>query len=141
VYGPRQDSRGAYVAVIMKVLEHIERGDAPVVHGDGSQAYDFVHVTDCARANVCAMRSDATDGFYNVGTGVRTSIRELAELLLEVTGSELEIRFEPADRVFVTNRVGCPELAARDLGYRAEVALRDGLADVVRWWRSERGTR
>ena len=137
VYGPRQDARGAYVAVIMRVLDRIETGEPPVVHGDGSQAYDFVHVRDCARANVCAMRADATDAFYNVGTGVRTSIRELVEMLLAVTGSDLEIHFEPADRVFVTNRVGCPERAAADLGFRADIPLREGLEDLVRWWREQ----
>jgi UDP-glucose 4-epimerase len=136
VYGPRQDARGAYVAVIMRVLDSIDRGVAPVVHGDGSQAYDFVHVRDCALANVCAMRSGATDRFYNVGTGVRTSIRELVERLLTATGSDLEIRFEPADRVFVTNRVGCPDNAAHDLGFRARISLQEGLDDLARWWRS-----
>jgi len=73
VYGPRQDYQGAYIAVIMKMLDAIDRGEPITIYGDGSQAYDFVYVTDCAAANVCAMRSDATDSFYNVGTGTRTT--------------------------------------------------------------------
>ena len=104
VYGPRQDYHGAYIAVIMKMLDAIDRGEPLVLYGDGSQAYDFVYVGDCAAANVCAMKADTTDRFYNVGTGVRTSIQELAELVLEITGSDVGIRYEPAGLTFVKNR-------------------------------------
>ena len=83
VYGPRQDYRGAYIAVIMKMLDAIDRGEGPTILGDGSEAFDFVAVEDCARANLCAMRAGVTDRFYNVGTGKRTSLKELAEKLLE----------------------------------------------------------
>src|SRR5579875_3227455 len=106
VYGPRQDYRGAYIAVIMRMLDSIDRGEPLVVYGDGSQAYDFVHVADCAAANVCAMRADSTDRFYNVGTGLRTSIKEVAGLLLEITGSDVGIRYEPQGVTFVKNRIG-----------------------------------
>ena len=58
VYGPRQDYHGAYIAVIMKMLDAIDRGEAPTILGDGSEAFDFVAVEDCARANVCAMSAD-----------------------------------------------------------------------------------
>jgi UDP-glucose 4-epimerase len=74
VYGPRMDYRGTYVSVIMKVLDRIDQGLPPVVVGDGSQAYDFVHVDDVARANILALKSDATDDAVNVGMGVKTSI-------------------------------------------------------------------
>jgi nucleoside-diphosphate-sugar epimerase len=77
IYGPRMDYKGTYVSVIMKVLDRIDAGERPVIFGDGSQAYDFVHVGDVARANILAMKSDATDVNLNVGTGVRTSIKEL----------------------------------------------------------------
>ena len=79
VYGPRQDYQGAYIAVIMKMLDAIDRGEGPTILGDGSEAFDFVAVEDCARANVCAMKAETTDRFYNVGTGTRTSLKELAE--------------------------------------------------------------
>jgi UDP-glucose 4-epimerase len=69
VYGPRADYRGAYIAVIMKMLDAIDRGEGPTILGDGSEAFDFVAVQDCGAANVCAMKSDAVDAFYNDGTG------------------------------------------------------------------------
>ena len=80
VFGARQDYHGAYIAVIMKMLDAIDRGESPTILGDGSEAFDFVAVEDCAKANVCAMKADATDRFYNVGTGKRTTLKELAEI-------------------------------------------------------------
>jgi UDP-glucose 4-epimerase len=119
--------------VIMKMLDSIDRGEPLVIYGDGSQAYDFVYVGDCGRANVCAMKADSTDRFYNVGTGIRTTIKQLAETLLEVTGSDVDIRYEPEGVSFVKNRIGGTELAERELGFRAEVDLREGLRALVEW--------
>ena len=133
VYGPRQDYEGAYIAVIMKILDRLDRGEPPVVYGDGSQAYDFVYVGDCGRANVCAMRAEASDRFYNVGTGAKTTIKELAEMMIELTGSDLEIQYEPAGPTFVKNRVGCPERAAAELAFRSSVDLREGIEKLIEW--------
>lgn len=133
VYGPRMDYQGTYVSVIMKVLDRIEAGERPVVFGDGSQSYDFVHVEDVARANVLALESEATDAFYNVGTGVGTSLNELVELILEVTGSGLEIEYRPEERTFVTHRIGSTAAAERDLGFRARIDLPTGIRSVIDW--------
>ena len=133
VYGPRQDYRGAYIAVIMKMLDSIDRGEPLVLYGDGSQAYDFVHVTDCAAANVWAMKAATVDRFYNVGTGLRTSIAELAAMLLKVTGSDAGIRYEPGGTTFVKNRVGSPVRATEEIGFTAQVDLEAGLRSVVEW--------
>jgi len=133
VYGPRQDYHGTYVSVIMKMLDRIEKGLPPIVFGDGSQAYDFVYVGDCGRANVCAMQSGETDNFYNVGTGIQTTIKELALLLLDITGSDLEIQYEPAGLSFVTNRIGCTKKATDDLHFKASVNLKEGLLKLIEW--------
>lgn len=136
VYGPRQDYRGAYIAVIMKMLDNLDKGIAPILYGDGSQAYDFVYVGDCAKANVCAMKADTVDQFYNVGTGVRTSIKELAEMILKVTGSNLDVQYEPAGLTFVKNRIGCPKKAEAEIGFKASVKLEEGLRKLVEWRKS-----
>jgi len=133
VYGPRQDYRGTYIAVMIKILDNLDKGLPPVVYGDGSQAYDFIYVGDVARANVCALKSDPPFGFYNVGRGIKTSIKELAELILKITGCEQAIRYEPAGQTFVTNRVGDPTAAERDLGFRWTVELEDGLRQLIDW--------
>jgi len=99
----------------------------------GSQAYDFIYVSDTARANVCAMKSDVHFGFYNVGRGIKTSIRDLTELILKISGSDLPIRYEPAGQTFVTNRVGDVAAAERDLDFRWSVDLEEGLKRLVEW--------
>jgi UDP-glucose 4-epimerase len=133
VYGPRQDYQGAYVAVTMKILDRIDRGLPPIIYGDGSQAYDFIYVQDCGAANVCAMKAGTTDRFYNVGRGVKTTIKELTELILEVTDSDLEIQYEPGGTTFVKNRVGCPKKAEQEIGFKAKVELREGLERLIEW--------
>ncbi|MFZ5427661.1 MAG: NAD-dependent epimerase/dehydratase family protein [Thermodesulfobacteriota bacterium] len=133
VYGPRQDYRGAYIAVIMKMLDRIDKGLPPVIYGDGSQAYDFIYVGDCAKANVLAMAADAREGFYNVGTGIKTSLKQLAFMVLEAAGSDLKPQFEPAGVTFVKNRVGCPAKAERELSFKASMPLLEGLRNLVNW--------
>jgi UDP-glucose 4-epimerase len=133
VYGPRQDYEGAYIAVIMSMLDAIDRGEPLTLYGDGSQAYDFIYVADCGKANVCAMKADTVDRYYNVGTGVRTSIAEMAELLLEITRSDVGIRYEPEGVTFVKNRIGDPVRAREEIGFDATVPLDEGLRALIDW--------
>lgn len=137
VYGPRMDYKGTYVSVIMKVLDKIDAGERPVIFGDGSQAYDFVHAADCARANILAMKSDATDVSLNVGTGIKTTIKELVDVLLEETGGEIEPEYRPDEQMFVTHRVGSTEQAEELIGFKAQLPYREGLRSVIEWRRSD----
>jgi UDP-glucose 4-epimerase len=136
VYGPRQDYKGAYIAVMHKILDRIENGQSPMVYGDGSQQYDFVHVTDIARCNVLAMQAEKSGENYNVGRGIGTSIKELTELLLELSGSDLPIQYEEAGLTFVTNRIGSTENAEADLGFKWTIGLEDGMRSLIEWRRS-----
>lgn len=133
VYGARQDLKGAYIAVVARILDRLDQGMSPVLHGDGLQTYDFVYVSDVGRANVCALKAEVSDEFYNVGSGTATSLRELADLLVELTGSALPITYEPSSRPFVTTRVGSTAKAKRDLGFQAMIELRDGLSRFIDW--------
>jgi UDP-glucose 4-epimerase len=134
VYGPRQDYHGAYIAVIMKMLDAIDRGEAPTILGDGSEAFDFVAVEDCAAANVCAMNATATDRFYNVGTGIRTSLKELAEKLLNLTGSNKDILYAPRSQAtLVRNRIGSPIKARDEIAFSAAIDLDEGLRRLIDW--------
>lgn len=134
IYGPRQDYRGTYVAVVMKILDRIDRGLPPVVYGDGSQSYDFIYVADAADCNVLAAKAHVTAGCYNVGNGVSTTIKEICELLLRLTGAEhLGIQYEPAGQTFVTRRLGSTVAAERDLGFRATTDVEEGLKHLITW--------
>jgi UDP-glucose 4-epimerase len=138
VYGPRQDYRGAYIAVIMKILDRLDKGLPPIVYGDGSQAYDFIYVSDCAKANLCAMKSDITDSFYNVGRGIQTTIKELTESILEISHNGSSIQYEPEGTTFVKNRVGCPKKAEAEIGFKAQLGLREGLEKLIEWRRNHK---
>lgn len=137
VYGPRQDQTAAYTGVIPIMLNKIAAGEAPTINGDGSQAYDFISAADAAWANVLALQSDITDEFYNVGTGVQTSIRELCDLILQMTDSSLEVSYQPYSaedaRRLVQNRIGAPEKATRDLGFTYRDDLSTGLKSLIAW--------
>ena len=136
VYGPRQDDRGAYTSVIMKVLERLARGEAPVIYGDGSQSYDFIHVRDVARANVAALLTPAVDEAYNVGTGVQTTINELVDHLVRLSGSTIRPEYRAQGQTFVQQRVGSTAKAEKMLDFRAEIGLEAGLRDLIAWQRA-----
>ncbi|MFT4561415.1 MAG: UDP-glucose 4-epimerase [Gammaproteobacteria bacterium] len=139
VYGPRQDYQGAYIAVIMKMLDAIDNGDGPTIFGDGSEAFDFVAVEDCAAANICAMKGDTVDSFYNVGTGKRTSLKEIAQMLIDLTGSSKQISYAPRSQAtLVRNRIGCPKKAAAEIGFEAKIQLTEGLKRVIDWRASDK---
>lgn len=134
VYGPRQDYHGAYIAVIMKMLDAIDNGESPTIMGDGSEAFDFVAVEDCGLANVCALKSEAVDSFYNVGTGKRTSLKELAEMLIVLTDSKKPIQYAPRSQAtLVRNRIGSPVKASKEIGFTSTIDLREGLCRLIEW--------
>jgi len=133
VYGPRQDYKGAYIAVIMKMLDKIDKGEQPEIYGDGSQTYDFIYVEDIARANVCALKSEYESGFYNVGMGKGTTIKELAEMIVKVTGFEKGVKYNPQGKTFVTQRIGSTEKAEKELDFKAKVELEEGLKKLIEW--------
>ncbi len=134
VYGPRQDYQGAYIAVIMKMLDAIDKGEGPTILGDGSEAFDFVAVADCGSANVCAMKADTVARYYNVGTGKRTSLKELAEMLLQITGCNQPIQYkERSQATLVRNRIGDPSRAIEEIGFDAKVPLDEGLRALIDW--------
>jgi UDP-glucose 4-epimerase len=134
VFGPRQDYKGAYIAVIMKMLDAIDNNVGPTIMGDGYESFDFISVKDCAKANICAMKSEESDKSYNVATGTKTTLKELAEMLLELTNSNLQIQYvEKSEATFVKNRIGCPIKAKEEIGFEAQLSLREGLIDLIEW--------
>lgn len=137
VYGPHQDQTAAYTGVVPIMLNKIEANEAPVINGDGSQAYDFVYVEDVARCNVLALKSDTMFGMYNVGTEVQTSIKQLCDLILELKNSKLQVTYKPysADdaRALVQNRIGSRVKAEMELGFKYKYSLREGLQKLIDW--------
>lgn len=135
VYGPRQPYEAAYMDVIMHFLNRIDADEPPVVRGDGSATVDLVYAGDVARANVMALKSPVTDEFFNVASGVETTLRELAYLLIRLRGKEgkLEPEFQPMDTGLVTRRWGCPKKARELLGFDVTTSVEEGMLRVIEW--------
>jgi UDP-glucose 4-epimerase len=136
VYGPRMDVHGLYTEVLVRWMERIADGLPPLIFGDGRQTMDFVFTEDIARANLLAARSGIVDGVYNIASGTETSLLGLAEALLEVMGSDLDVEFGPERAVNgVTRRLADTTAAREDLGFEATVDIEEGLRRLVEWWR------
>ncbi|HIP20760.1 MAG TPA: SDR family NAD(P)-dependent oxidoreductase [Sulfurimonas sp.] len=142
VYGPGQDQHAVYSGVVPIVLNKIDRNEQPVVNGDGSQAYDFIYVEDIARCNISAVNSDVKLGYYNVGTEVQTTVKELCNTMLKLNSSKLEVKYVPYSeddaRQLVQNRIGSKEKAEKELGFKYKYSLEQGLQALINW-RKEQG--
>ncbi len=137
IYGPRMDYEGTYVSVIMKVLDRIFSGQRPLIYGDGTQMFDFIFVEDVAEANILGMKADVADEFSNIGMGIGTTINELVDMLLELTGSDLKPEYLPQEQSFVTYRIGSTEKAQKLLKFKASTPLVDGLRRVIEWRKTQ----
>ena len=134
---PPRDQTAAYTGVIPIMLNKIDANEAPNINGDGTQAYDFIDVEDVARSNLCALEAEVSDEFYNVGTGIQTSIKELCDTILDLKNSELKVSYNPYSeddaRRLVQNRIGCPKKASADLGFTYKYDLPTGLQRLIDW--------
>jgi UDP-glucose 4-epimerase len=136
VYGPRMDVRSQYVEVMVRWLNLIDEGRPLTLFGDGSASVDFVFVGDVMRANLLACGAKTTDAIVNVCSGVETRMRDLAELLLQLTGSKVGLEFRPQPPgALPARRFGDPRRAQALLGFRAETTLADGLRRLIEWRR------
>lgn len=139
VYGPRMDVHGKYTEVLIRWMERIAAGQAPLIFGDGNQTMDFVYIDDVARSNVLALQSDLQDDVFNVASGVETSLNDLAYALLRVMGSNLKPEYGPERKVNpVSRRLADTSKAKQLLGFEATVGLDEGLTRLVDWWQKNR---
>ncbi|RZU00794.1 NAD-dependent epimerase/dehydratase family protein [Rivibacter subsaxonicus] len=138
VYGPRMDIHGKYTEVLIRWMERIAAGQPPLILGDGLQTMDFVYIDDVARANVLALASDVSDEVFNVASGTETSLRELAAALSRVMGADDSPEFGPERQVNpVSRRLADTAKAERQLGFKAQTDLDEGLERLVSWWQAQ----
>ena len=139
VYGPRMDIHGVYTEVLIRWMDRIAAGEPPLIFGDGNQTMDFVYIEDVARANILAAKADVSDEVFNVASGTETSLKQLADALLQVMGSGLQPEHRAERKVNpVQRRLADVSKAERLLGFKASVPLDDGLNRLVNWWKQER---
>jgi UDP-glucose 4-epimerase len=137
-YGPRMDIHGVYTEVMIRWMDRIDQGLPPLIFGDGLQSMDFVYVKDIARANIAAMKSDASDEALNVASGTQTTLNELSEMLCEIMGRP-DLRAEHREERKVNpvrHRLASTARARERMGFSTTVDIRDGLRELVAWRRS-----
>jgi UDP-glucose 4-epimerase len=131
VYGPRQDPAGQ-VGVVAIICARVLAGQRPTVYGDGRQTRDFIYVGDAVSAFVAAA-DRCRPGIWNVGSGAEVSIVQLAAVISEVSGLEVNPVFAAARPGELRRGALASERARRDLGWAATVPLTDGVGRVYRW--------
>ena len=125
VYGIGQTSD--YAGVITKFYDNIQANTYPIIFGDGSQTRDFVSVEDVANANLLAMQSNTDFTHLNIGTGIMTSIKELANLMIKLSGKSLEIKFDELPQGDIKESQADVSLAKKMIKWSHETSLEDGL--------------
>ncbi len=131
VYGPGQKVTAYYTSVINHFVNRIRNGQAPVIDGRGEQSMDFIHVTDIARSIVASLECDTVNQVINIGTGIDTSIAELAQILIDAVGADVEPIFNPRD-VLVSRRAADITRARELLGWEPTISVGDGLTELVK---------
>jgi len=125
VYGKGQNP--AYAGVISKFLENVSNGKAPIIYGDGAQTRDFVFVDDVAKANLLAMDSDSFGQFINIGTGIKTSVRELAEMIIKLSKQNIKPIYVDAKDGDIRNSQADIKLAKKLLKWNPKTKIEDWL--------------
>jgi UDP-glucose 4-epimerase len=141
VYGPRMDIHGKYTEVLVRWMQRIAEGVPPLILGDGKTSMDFIYIEDLARANVLALKSDASDEVFNVASGVETSLNELAAALMKVMGADPSMapEYGPERSVnAVARRLADTAKAEKLLGFKSQIDLEDGLRRLVSWWKANK---
>lgn len=131
VYGPGQKMTAYYTSVINHFVSRLRNGEAPIIDGKGDQSMDFIHVKDIARAVVLATEAEKGNLPINVGTGIDTSVAELARILIDSVGADVEPIFNPRD-VLVSRRAADITRAKEILGFEFSIPVGEGMADLIK---------
>jgi UDP-glucose 4-epimerase len=129
VYGKGQT--GSYAGVITKFINKLKENKDPIIFGSGIQVRDFIFVEDVALANISAMKSNVNNGFFNIGTGITTSIKQLAKIMIDLSNLKLEIQYEKALDGDVNNSQANTNLTESILKWKYSVKLKDGLKTII----------
>ncbi|MCP2258119.1 UDP-glucose 4-epimerase [Streptoalloteichus tenebrarius] len=131
VYGPGQKTTAYYTSVINHFVNRLRNGLPPVIDGKGEQSMDFIHVHDIARGTVAALEAERANMAVNLGTGIDTSVADLAKILIDAVGVDVEPQFNPRE-VLVSRRAADITRAREVLGWEPTISVQDGMTDLVK---------
>jgi UDP-glucose 4-epimerase len=131
VYGPGQKTTAYYTSVINHFVNRLKAGEPPIIDGKGEQSMDFIHVHDIARSIVLALDCAGDNVPVNIGTGIDTTVAELARILIDAVGVDVEPQFSGRD-VIASRRAADVTRAREVLGFEATIPVRDGMTELIR---------
>lgn len=134
IYGSRQMAKGNATSVVIRFLQRLADQQPPTIWETGEQGFDFIHVKDAARATVLAMQSDVEQDVFNIASGTYTTLNNLASTLIDLTGLDLTPIHKPQPETVVQQFLFDTSHATQQLGFRAEITLRDGLREMTEWY-------
>ena len=138
VFGPRQDPKSKYAAVVPAFIQAALAGQPVTLDGGGTQSRDFTYIDNVIQANLCALRAPGVSAeVFNVGCGQRYDLNRLIDEIGEITGAPLEVHHEPARPGDVPHSLADISKARAMLGYDPAVDFREGLRRTVEWFRTE----
>jgi UDP-glucose 4-epimerase len=129
VYGKGQT--GSYAGVITKFINKLKENKDPIIFGSGTQVRDFIFVEDVALANISAMKSNVNNGFFNIGTGITTSIEQLAKIMIKLSNLKLDIQYKDTLDGDVKFSQANTNLTESILKWKYSVKLKDGLKTII----------
>ena len=136
VFGPRQDPKSEYSAVIPSFISRIMQGKPPVIYGDGQQTRDFTFVKDVVKANILAGMGDA-EGIFNIACGRRISLNELAGLIMEIIGRQVEPKYDRPRTGDIKDSLADISAAREALGYHPDYDMNSGLKETIKWFQKD----
>lgn len=134
VYGPRQDPKSEYSAVIPIFISRILDGLPPVIYGDGNQTRDFCNVRDVVKANILAMKRESAEGVFNIACGRRISLNELAGFIMEIVGRQVKPEYDEPRAGDIRDSLADISAAGEALGYHPDYDMNSGLKETVKWF-------
>ncbi len=135
VYGPRQDPQSQYAAAIPIFISRAIKNGKIIIYGDGSQTRDFVYVKDVVKANVLAAESNLPKGVFNIATGHSVSILELAEKIIDITGSSSEVEFADERPGDIKHSSADISETIKALEYKPAFNFEEGLKNTVEFFK------
>jgi nucleoside-diphosphate-sugar epimerase len=140
VFGPRQNPRSVYSAVIPKFILALLRGNAPIIYGDGNQSRDFTYVDNVVHANLLAMETSGISGeVFNIACGKQSTVNDLLSYLQEISGRKIPPRYDHPRSGEVRHSLAAIGLARSRLGYETKMELKEGLRLTWRWFQDRIG--
>jgi len=137
IFGPRQNPKGPYAAVIPLFIKAIMNNQSPLINGDGEHSRDFTYVSNAVQANISAMfttNKEAINQVYNIACGEQTSLNQLFNQLKQIAGSDLEAKHGPDRKGDVKHSLADISKAKRLLGYNPEISVAEGLQKTMEWY-------